>query len=162
MARELIVVPNENLISDGVWCTNLESDDRHGKGIHDYSLLHGLNLDFENVGDDMFTYNGYLWGTALSKLGHASLLVDDFLIIHVPNIITKEQYDFFNKHRKFIERYNNNVSSCFIKLCDGKFDVDLVMGDPDNGFPVSPVKLFYEELERRYNSVDNIEKGFSK
>ena len=36
MARELIVVPNEEIISSGIWCKKLDGDDRHGKGRPSY------------------------------------------------------------------------------------------------------------------------------
>lgn len=158
MARDIVIVPNEELIETGVWAINLVDNDRHGKGIHEYSNLNNLGLTFENVGDNDASYNGYLWGVALAKIGHVSLHIDNDLIIYVPSIITKGQYQFFKKHRKFIERYNNRVSSCFIE--DGK--PVLVIGDPDNDFPVSPVKLFYDELKTKYNSTYNKEKILKK
>lgn len=153
MARDIVVVPNEELIDTGIWATNLLNDDRHGSGIHEFSKLNNLGLTPENVGDPDLSYNGYLWGVALAKIGHASLHIDNDLIIYVPSIITGEQYQFFKKHRSFIQRYGNRVSSCFI---DFNGEPVPIIGDPDNGFPDSPVKLFYDELKNRYNNQEEI------
>lgn len=159
MSRELIVVPNEDFITSGVWSCKLDSDDRHGKGIYDFCLQNKINLDFEKVGDTQYTYNGYIWGVALARLGHASLHVDDYMIACIPDEITIGQYEFFVKYRKYIERFSNKFSFCFINSDLGKVsNLDIRYND----LSVSRVKLFYKELENRYGVIKNNKKELSK
>ena len=149
MSTELIVVPNDGT---DIWIKKLDKNARHGKAIFEYALTHNINLTKEIVGDIDETYNGYLWGTALAKLGQVSLLVDEYLVIHVPEELSDNQYQFFYNHYKFIERYNDNVASCFIKTENGEQRVYTLMKEEDTDFEVSPVKLFYNELDKVYKS----------
>lgn len=64
MNSQLIIVPNEELVSGGIWSKNIIDSDRHGKRIEEYSNLHQLGLNFQNVGVD--NYNGYFWGSCFS------------------------------------------------------------------------------------------------
>lgn len=148
MSRELIIIPNDDT---DIWTKKLIGNDRHGKGIYEYALLNNIDLNKENVGDIDETYNGYLWGTALAKLGYVSLLVDEYLVIHIPENLTEKQYQFFYDHYKFIERYKDNVASCFIKTVNNEKIIYTVMKDDEIKDSVSPVKLFYDELDNVYN-----------
>lgn len=151
MTEQIIIIPNEDYISDGVWPRKLVGDERHGKIIYDYALEHNLGLTFESVGVEAENYNGHLWGIALAKLGHASIHCGEKMIIYVPDIITKEQYDFFKKYRSFIGRFRNDTSACILNFKDNVFEIKSISADIDNGVSLFPINLFYEKLRIKYN-----------
>ena len=162
MKRELIIVPNEEIIADGVWCKSLTEKERHGKGIEEYSKIYNLGLSEETVGVD--NYNGYFWGIALAKLGHISLHTDNDLVIYIPETITKLQYKFFKKHKSFINHFRNNISICFICKENEETEEYQIKAIESYGKDdiSAPIQLFYDELKLRYNKADTNSKGHSK
>ena len=163
MMSQLIIVPNEEYVSDEVWSVNLvDENDRHGKRIYEYSNIHKLGLTFENVGVPNNNFNGYFWGCALAKLSYLSLHTDknENIVIYVPDIISKNQYKFLKKHYRFIASFHN-VSTCFIKCENGEFMVDDTK-DISLDMDCSPsIKKFYKYLDEKYK-VDDKEKVISK
>lgn len=160
MKRELIIVPNEEIIKDGVWCKSLTEEERHGKGIEEYSNIYNLGLNEEIVGVD--NYNGYFWGIALAKLGHISLHVDNELVVYIPEIVTKGQYKFFKKHKNFIDHFRNSVSICFICKENEEYQIKAIESYGNDDEISTPIQLFYDELKLRYNKIDVNSKGHSK
>lgn len=159
MNSQLIIVPNEELVSGGIWSKNIIDSDRHGKRIEEYSNLHQLGLNFQNVGVD--NYNGYFWGVALAKLGHISLHTDDNLIIYLPDYISEGQYQFFQKHKKFIQKFGNRVFACFIILVDDIYQIKELEVDLEQEFPISSVELFYQELKEKYRKQNMKSNNFN-
>ncbi len=160
MKRELIIVPNEETILDGVWCKNLTEEERHGKGIEEYSDLYNLGLTTEIVGVD--NYNGYFWGIALAKLGHISLHIDNGLVIYIPDTITKLQYKFFKQHKNFINHFRNSISICLICKNNEEYQIKAIESYGNDDDLSSPVRQFYDELKLRYNKAETNSKSRCK
>ena len=156
MSEQIIIIPNEDFISTDIWCSKLLDNERHGKKIYDYSLLHNLGLNFETVGVESGNFNGHLWGIALAKLGHVSIHCGEKKIIYIPDIISKNQYMFFKKHRDFINRFRNDISACILHFENNEFEMGKISGDYNNNIVLFPINLFYEELKIKYDKFNNL------
>lgn len=105
MKKETIIIPNETILNVPIYNKPVETF--HAKNIKDFSDKYKLGLTFENVGLPDNEFYGIYWQTALIKLGHAIVTIEETTIAWLPEIISDGQMKWFLEHRDYFVKVKN-------------------------------------------------------
>lgn len=113
--RKTIIIANQNEYPIPPYEALVSSDEYHSQKIKEYVDLYNINLSWENLEIKPNTYYGEYWQKGITSLGFINLnifLDEDlrFIVIYLPEKISKNQLEWFLKNRTFLLQNLKNIA----------------------------------------------------
>ena len=131
----VIIVPDEEQIKDDLFDEIIVGSENHVDRYQDFSNKYHLGYDFSEN-------DSYIAPLTMASLGHFCYNTAesiDTILMYIPEVVTKRQYDYFVNNRKMILKYVDR-SAMAIRNRDG----NLVTGELDG------LDLIEKEVKKRF------------
>lgn len=113
--RKTIIIANQNEYPIPPYEALVSNEEYHSQKIKEYVDLYSINLSWENLEIKPDTYYGENWQKGIAALGFINLniLINDdlrFIVIYLPEKISKNQMEWFLKNIIFLLQNWKNIA----------------------------------------------------
>ena len=144
----VIIVPDEEQIKDDLFEEIIVGNENHVDRYQDFSDKYHLGYNFSEN-------DSYIAPLTMASLGHFCYNTAESIsniLMYIPEVVTKRQYDYFVNHREMILKYVDKKATA-VKKIDGNLvteeldDLDLIEKE---------VKKRYEEYKKKSEDKGNV------
>lgn len=144
----VIIVPDEEQIEDEVFDEIIVGNENHVDRYQDFSYDYNLGYEFSDN-------DSYIAPLTMASLGHFCYNTAESIntiLMYIPEVVTKRQYDYFVNNREMILKYVDRKAT-IVKNKDGNFiteefdDFDLIEKE---------VNKRYEEYKKKGEEIDHV------
>lgn len=153
--REMIIVPNEDIINVPIYERKLSLNEPHGLAVEEFSNKYHLGINNNSLGLQKNDYQNIHWYLALTKMGHVVIQKDDMVVLYLPTFLTLKQYQYLLSKKDEIIEYGKDFHMLSIYQENGKFyenGIDNLLMEYD----ILPINIVFQEITKKFQNAKHL------